>query len=81
MQSGHCVWYGICNKDLKGMQQYCSYNGTAKILEPSGVELLKVYCPHFVQDDSVEVCCDKDQVRVLKSFEMNFYIMKTSVPA
>ncbi|XP_063702707.1 NPC intracellular cholesterol transporter 1 [Culicoides brevitarsis] len=67
-----CVWYGICNRDAKGMQQYCSYNGTAKVLEASGVELLNVYCPHFVQqqqkhaeDGTIEVCCDKDQIEVL----------------
>lgn len=63
---GQCVWYGICNKDEKDKQQYCSYNGTAKVLEASGIDLLNVWCPHFVQeqggDKPLAVCCDKDQV-------------------
>lgn len=55
------------------MQQYCSYNGTAKVLEKDGIELLKVYCPHFVETEAVEVCCDKDQVtKTMKFFEVLF---------
>uniref|UniRef100_A0A336LKH8 CSON011471 protein n=1 Tax=Culicoides sonorensis TaxID=179676 RepID=A0A336LKH8_CULSO len=67
INQGHCVWYGICNKDDKGMRQYCSYNGTAKALDNDGIELLNLYCNHLVKGENVEVCCDKNQIDVLNT--------------
>lgn len=71
--NGACVWYGICDSD----RYYCSYNGTAKILNDSkAVNELTEYCPHLVNNaGDTLTCCDGKQV----SWNMILNLDKTSI--
>lgn len=59
--TGHCIWYGQCNKGADGKTQNCVYNGTAKTLDAAGVKLLEKWCPHLAAE-SHDVCCDTAQL-------------------
>lgn len=42
---------------------YCSYNGTAKVLDNDGREKLLKYCPSLDHgENNTFTCCDNDQV-------------------
>ncbi|XP_017782929.1 PREDICTED: Niemann-Pick C1 protein isoform X2 [Nicrophorus vespilloides] len=65
--AGHCIWYGQCHEDKGGKQQNCLYNGTAKILDNDGQQILAKWCPHLLEDDGtgVKTCCDTAQLRTM----------------
>lgn len=67
-KSGHCIWYGECHKNSNGIQ-YCPYNGTAKALAPEGINILKKWCPQFLDtlNSAAETCCDVEQLKTLDS--------------
>lgn len=65
--SNHCVWYDQCHND-SGFIQNCPYNGTAKTLNETGVELLRKWCPSFLQmlnSSSYATCCSVSQLKTL----------------
>lgn len=58
---GHCIWYGVC-ADRGNHKLYCSYNGTAKPLDPAGKKLLSKWCPQLLDRNNGLTCCDQEQV-------------------
>ncbi|XP_045477645.1 NPC intracellular cholesterol transporter 1 isoform X2 [Harmonia axyridis] len=61
---GHCVWYGECH--TRGLvKQNCPYNGRAKPLSSTGVEILKRRCPHLVRNGTTSTCCNEDQLKTM----------------
>ncbi|XP_064596791.1 NPC intracellular cholesterol transporter 1-like [Liolophura sinensis] len=47
----------------------CAYNGTAKnMTDPTGLDILRKYCPQYVNGYDAEVCCDASQ---LHQFNLN----------
>ncbi|XP_034472622.1 NPC intracellular cholesterol transporter 1 [Drosophila innubila] len=60
-----CVWYGVCNKDAFGHNQYCSYNGTAKAMNDEGLQLLAERCSFLLKSEQKNFCCDVAQVKIL----------------
>lgn len=62
--NGHCIWRGVCSQEGT-RQRYCPDNGTAQPVDSEGLNLLKTYCSHLIDDDgNAETCCDNDQVRI-----------------
>lgn len=58
--SGHCIWYGECNREANGLKQNCPYDGPPKPLNNvNGTELLRKWCPML---DPNRVCCDTTQL-------------------
>lgn len=66
VEGDHCVWYDVCKTESYGSKSiYCSYNGTAKKLDSTGVDLLNTYCPHLNQGaENTHTCCNNRQVRL-----------------
>jgi hypothetical protein len=66
IDGGHCVWYGVCNRE--GKIKNCPYDGKAKELNETGIDALKQWCSHLLPSDYSEgqkvfTCCDNEQVR------------------
>ncbi|XP_031623416.1 NPC intracellular cholesterol transporter 1-like [Contarinia nasturtii] len=68
-ETGQCIWYGVCRNfeenDIE-KSQYCSYNGTAKLLNEDGRQKLSQYCSHLDSgENNTFTCCDNDQIEVM----------------
>ncbi|VDO93631.1 unnamed protein product [Soboliphyme baturini] len=61
-----CVWYGECNAESDTLKQNCPYDGHAKSLDDEDKNVLQDICPDFVSR-SDGFCCDRNQVRTLRS--------------
>lgn len=57
-----CVWYGVCNTNVFGHNQYCPYNGTAKPMPDDGIKLLQERCGFLLENGQKDFCCDAQQV-------------------
>ncbi|XP_055296329.1 NPC intracellular cholesterol transporter 1-like [Sitodiplosis mosellana] len=66
---GQCIWYGVCrNYEDRGVDksQYCSYNGTAKLLSEEGRQNLMTYCSYLDQgENNTFTCCDSEQIEIM----------------
>lgn len=41
------------------------YNGPPKLVNSTGVEVLRDHCPHLVNDNQTFTCCDNEQINDL----------------
>lgn len=56
----------MCNTDLFGHNQYCSYNGTPKTMPEDGIKLLEERCGFMLESGQKEFCCDAQQVNTIE---------------
>uniref|UniRef100_A0A2H8TMY4 Niemann-Pick C1 protein n=1 Tax=Melanaphis sacchari TaxID=742174 RepID=A0A2H8TMY4_9HEMI len=67
-----CIWYGECEENY-GLHYNCPYNGPPKpMTDPKSIEVLKTWCPDFIQDHSkdgqtLNTCCGVDQLLTLST--------------